>query len=119
LIRYGSVGVINTLVGAGVMAFFAYLGFHYSIYTAAGYVVAFIVSYILNGKFTFKADKLSHRGFLLFAAINGILLLCVEVLQAVLIERMNFPEILGVITGMVFYMLTGFVLNRKIVYRTA
>ena len=101
------------------MVGFAYLGFHYSIYTAAGYIVAFVVSYILNGKYTFRANQLSQRGFALFAAINGSLLLCVEVIQAILIEFLHFPEILGVITGMIFYTMAGFILNRKIVYRAA
>lgn len=119
LIRYGSVGVINTLSGAAVMAAFAYLGFHYIIYTASGYVVGFITSYVLNGLFTFRGGRLSHRGFVNFLVINGALLLVVELLQILLIEVVLLPELFSVISGMIVYMFVGFFLNRMIVYRAA
>lgn len=119
LIRYGSVGIINTLTGAAVMVAFAYLGFHYTIYTAAGYVVGFITSYVLNGLYTFKLRRLSYRGFAYFLAINGALLLGVELLQILLIEVLRLSELFSVIVGMIVYMFVGFFLNRTIVYRVA
>lgn len=54
-LKFICVGVINTLVGTGVM-FLAYniFGLGYWISSAANYVVGSIVSYILNKHFTFK-----------------------------------------------------------------
>ena len=54
-LKFICVGVINTLVGTGVM-FLAYniWGLGYWISSAANYVVGSIVSYILNKHFTFK-----------------------------------------------------------------
>lgn len=97
----------------------AYLGVHYTIYTAVGYLLAFIVSYILNGIFTFQCEQLSHQDFLKFVGINGSLLILVEVLQISLIEFLALPELLGVAFGMLFYTLLGFFLNRRFVYQTS
>jgi len=101
------------------MAGLAYLGTHYTIYTAVGYLLGFVVSYVLNSIFTFSGTQLSHRTFLLFAGINGCLLIFVEVLQFSLIELLAIPELAGVAVGMVFYTLTGFFLNRRFVFRQA
>ena len=95
----------------------AYVGIHYTIYTAVGYLLGFIVSYILNGIFTFQGAQLSHRAFLIFVGINGGLLILVEVLQVFLIELLAVPELPGVAMGMVFYTLMGFFLNRRFVYQ--
>jgi putative flippase GtrA len=117
LIRYGLVGIVNTVIGFGIMAFLAWSGFHYMIYTAAGYIIAFISSYILNGLFTFRGSRLSQHVFLLFVTLNGTLLLAVEGFQILLIEYVGVPELLGVILGAAAYTLTGYVMNRKLVYR--
>jgi len=117
LVRYGLVGVINTGTTIAAMVSLAYLGIHYTIYTAIGYLLGFIVSYVLNGIFTFRGAQLSHRAFLIFVGINGALLIFVEVFQIALIEFLATPELPAVAMGMVFYTITGFFLNRRFVYQ--
>jgi putative flippase GtrA len=119
LARYGLVGGVNTVAGVGVMVVLAGLGVHYALYTAAGYTVAFVTSYRLNARFTFRVEQVSQRGFALFAALNGGLLLLVEFFQSGMIELARMPELASVAAGAILYTLTGFVLNRRIVYRVA
>ena len=54
------VGILNTLIGTGVM-FMLYNLLHFSYWfsSAANYVVGSIVSYFLNKHFTFKVSKKS------------------------------------------------------------
>ena len=61
-IRFLIVGVINTVVGTGVMFVF-YNIFHtgYWIASASNYVIGSIVSYFLNKYFTFKSKKRSMK----------------------------------------------------------
>lgn len=101
------------------MAALAAAGAHYALYTLAGYVAAFATSYLLNGRFTFRAEPASARGFALFAALNGALIALVQAVQAGLIELAGVPVLAGVLSGAVVYTLTGFALNRRIVYREA
>lgn len=61
------VGVINTLVGNGIMFLLYNLcGVGYGISTAANYIVGSIVSYFLNKYFTFKQTKKSLKEVIKF-----------------------------------------------------
>ena len=61
------VGVINTLVGTGVMFLFYNLcGFNYWFSSASNYVVGSIVSYFLNKYFTFKSNANNLKSIVKF-----------------------------------------------------
>lgn len=61
------VGVVNTLVGNGIMFLLYNLcGVGYGISTAANYVVGSIVSYFLNKYYTFKQTKKSLKEVIKF-----------------------------------------------------
>ena len=57
-IKFIFVGILNTLVGTGVM-FFSYniLGLGYWISSALNYIIGSILSYFLNKYFTFKSKR--------------------------------------------------------------
>ena len=83
LVRFIIVGIINTLVGAGVM-FFMYniAGAGYWVSSALNYIVGSIVSYFLNKYFTFRQKRKSLRIVLSF-----ILNICVCYLLAYGVAR--------------------------------
>lgn len=119
LVRYTLVGAINTLTGLGVMVALAWAGLHYALFTLAGYATAFATSYLLNARFTFRVRGISGRNFALFVLVNGGLILAVQAVQAGLIELAGLPVLAGVGLGAVVYTLTGYALNRRLVYRPA
>ena len=66
-LKFLLVGVINTLVGNGVMFLLYNLcGVGYTLSTAANYIVGSVVSYFLNKYFTFKQTKKSGKEVLRF-----------------------------------------------------
>ena len=69
LFKFLIVGMINTLVGTAIM-FGAYniLGCSYWVSSAANYILASILSYVLNKKFTFE-----HEGDLTKSGIRFII----------------------------------------------
>ncbi len=83
LVRFIIVGIINTLVGAGVM-FFMYniAGAGYWVSSALNYIVGSIVSYFLNKYFTFRQKRKSLR-----IVISFILNICVCYLLAYGVAR--------------------------------
>src|SRR3990167_10897618 len=83
-VRYLLVGCTNSMVCFGTMAIFAHLGFHYLIYTAAGYVVAIFYSFFMNLHFTFRVNGKIVQRLLLFFFINFSNLGIVEVIEYVL-----------------------------------
>lgn len=66
-LKFLLVGVINTLVGNGVMFLLYNLcGVGYALSTAANYIVGSVVSYFLNKYYTFKQTKKSGKEVLRF-----------------------------------------------------
>lgn len=78
LVRFIIVGIINTLVGAGVMLFmYNIAGAGYWVSSALNYIAGSIVSYFLNKYFTFRQKQKSLR-----IVISFILNICVCYLLA-------------------------------------
>ena len=68
MLRFLLVGVVNTLVGAGIMFLLYNLaGCSYWLSSAANYIVGGVVSYFLNKYYTFKNTERSGRQVLRFA----------------------------------------------------
>lgn len=68
MLRFLLVGVVNTLVGAGIMFLLYNLaGCSYWLSSAANYIVGGVVSYFLNKYYTFKNTERSWKQGLRFA----------------------------------------------------
>ena len=68
MLRFLLVGVVNTLVGAGIMFLLYNLaGCSYWLSSAANYLVGGVVSYFLNKYYTFKNTERSWKQVLRFA----------------------------------------------------
>jgi putative flippase GtrA len=118
-VKYGGVGLINTAVTVTIMVTLERVGLGYLAYTAIGYLAGFLTSYVINGLFTFRVGRLTLKGFPQFLMLNLAILLGVEILEYLLIDRLGVVEVLGVALGMVTYTAVGFVLNRMLIFREA
>lgn len=116
-IRYGLIGFVNTAVGVGIMLAGAALGLHYALYTAIAYLVALVVSFALNLRFTFRAKGRVLRRFRGFVVVCLACLGLAQAVQALLIEGLGWAEAWGVGCGMVSYTIAGFFLNRRFVFQ--
>lgn len=114
--RYICVGGINFLVCVLTMWCMAWLGIHYTLYTAIGYLLAIICSFFLNLKFTFKHSVFSHKRLIKFFGFSITNLFLVEIIEFLLIQYFQCRELLAVIIGMTWYTLTGFIVNKFFVY---
>jgi putative flippase GtrA len=116
LVKYGFVGVLNTLLCIATMYVFRTIGLGYQLYTLIGYVVAIIFSFFMNKQFTFNYKADGKRAVIIrmirFISVSISLLLLVQLLEWIFIDRMMLPEILGIGIPMVIYTMIGFVLNR-------
>lgn len=66
-VKFLLVGVVNTLVGTGVMFLLYNLaGVNYWVSSAANYIAGSVVSYFLNKYFTFKNTEKSLKQILVF-----------------------------------------------------
>lgn len=68
LLRFIIVGIINTLVGTAIMfGLYNLAGASYWVSSAANYILASILSYVLNKKFTFRHEGEAVKSGLRFA----------------------------------------------------
>lgn len=69
VVRFGIVGVINTLVGSAIMfGLYNLAGATYWVSSAANYILTSILSFFLNKHFTFRDKTHSWQQVLRFAA---------------------------------------------------
>ena len=122
--KFMGVGVINTLVGSGVM-FLLYNVFHcgYWLSSAANYVVGSLVSYVLNKRFTFQNRQKSSKTIVRFAVgIAACYLLAYGVAKPLAVRMLsaapaNVQENIGMLIGMGLYVLLNYIAQRFFTFR--
>ena len=104
------VGVVNTLVGAGVMfLLFNLAGWSYWAASAANYLAGGVVSFFLNKYFTFRNKERSWLQVLRFAATVAVCWLIAYALAKPLVAlalagwEQNLQENLAMVAGMCLY----------------
>ncbi len=143
LIKYGLVGVMNTLITAAVIWLIMRLGYQVihddtassaaiSVSNFFGYLAGLINSFIWNRNWTFKSQKSWKKEFLVFV---GVFLLS-YIPQLLLVNLLNkyahFPAIdfdlfgfhifithsyICQLIGVVFYTLLNFLLNKYLTFK--
>lgn len=118
-VKYGLVGVVNTLITAIII--FALMNiFHvsYRISNLAGYIAGFFNSFILNKTWTFKSNQSSTFGqFIRFTAVFAVCYLLQHGLVVALVEKLHVDENLSTLAGMVFYTVIGFFFNKIFTFK--
>ena len=90
--KFAVVGVVNTVVGSGIMfGLYNLAGCSYWVSSAANYVIGSILSYVLNKKFTFR-----HRGQIAQSALRFTGNIAVCYLLAYGIAK---PAVRAILTG--------------------
>ena len=124
LIKFLIVGVINTIIGAGVM-FLLYNLAHcsYWVSSAANYVVGGIVSYFLNKFFTFQNKQKSVKQVVFFILNLAVSYFIAYVLAKMIIchilaaQPVNVQENVAMLVGMVLYAGINYIGQRLVVFK--
>ncbi len=117
-VKFCAVGVVNTLVGYGVVIFTSY-GLGLDPYSAniCGYAVGLMVSFTLNRRFTFRSQQAVLPGIAKFLAAfapsYGLNLLVLHLG----LQQLQLPEYLAQAFAMASYSVTFFILCRFFVFR--
>jgi putative flippase GtrA len=121
LARFGIVGVINTAVGAGVIAVLD-LGLHVEPHVAnlIGYVFGVAVSFTLSRRFVFRSDGHIGATAIRYMLVVGLaFLLNQAVLTAVTAIAPGLNHMAGQLAGMATYTLAVFTACKIWVFKPA
>jgi len=119
IVKYGLVGVINTLITAIIMFTLMNL-FSVSLRLSnlIGYAAGFINSFILNKNWTFKAGNSStlHQ-FLKFTGVFAVCFLLQHYLVLLLVEKLLVDKNISALIGMVFYTVVSYIINKIFTFK--
>ncbi|OKB56843.1 polysaccharide synthesis protein GtrA [Klebsiella pneumoniae] len=110
--KYGLVGIVNTLITAVVIFLLMHLGLGIYLSNAMGYVVGIVFSFIANTIFTFTQPISINRLIKFFMCL--LHLLCGKyhchknIFRFLCQKKIYSAQILGMFT----YTITGFILNK-------
>jgi putative flippase GtrA len=117
VIRYGIVGIFNTLFSLGIIFTFSEIfKFDYRLANAIGYFFGISFSYMINRIWTFQADNSLGRSMGLFILIFGISYGSNLLTVIFLVEYMSIATDISQVVGAVIYTMVGYLGNRFIVF---
>ena len=119
LIKFGMVGVMNTLVDFIVYQVLVYFGLHYAVAQCISYSCGLLNSYFFNSRWTFKeTKKYTKQEFARFILVN-----LVSLGISVLLLRLCY-EVLGITSDLVaklivtaLVMVINFIGNKLFVFK--
>lgn len=119
LIRFGIVGVINTLITLAVIYLLQeVLDVKYTKANLAGYVAGVINSFFWSKLWVFKKLNSNFiREAVLFLISFGVCYGIQFVSLLVLVELLHIPDLWAQLLGMVVYTLCNFIMNRCITFK--
>jgi putative flippase GtrA len=118
LLRFATVGVVNTGLGYAVIFACMYLaGFDAVVSNVLGYAVGLVVSYVLNRSYTFRSAGKAQAEIPRFLSIFLLAYLANLGTLLVLIRQAGMHEgVAQAVAGVVYFVLS-FVLNKYYVFR--
>lgn len=71
-VKFGFVGVFNTLSSTCYYWIFLYLGVNYILATTVAYLLASFIGYLLNNKWVFNNNGLKNSSFIKYYVVYGV-----------------------------------------------
>ena len=112
--KFGIVGVSNTLISLGCYYVLVYFGVHYLLANGVGFVVSVCNSYFWNSRYVFK-DKKEQSGLRDFVKVfcsYGVSFCLSSVLMVLFVQVLGISEYLAPILRLVFTIPLNFVMNK-------
>ena len=118
LIRFGLVGVFNTLVGYAII-FTAMYGLDFSpvAANASGYGVGLLISYWLNRVYTFRSSSAVGSEAFKFVAVVGLAYLINLAVLLLWTKVFGFHEGVGQVVAGGAYIVSSYSLNKYFVFQ--
>lgn len=115
-VKFGMVGVSNTIISYVVYVVLVYIHVHYLIASLMGFIVSVLNAFYWNNKYVFKeeAEKRVWWKALIktFISYAGTGLVLSNILLVFWIEILHVPEMIGPLLSLVITIPLNFVLNK-------
>ena len=121
-IKFGIVGISNTIISYIVYLGMVWLGVHYLIASITGFIISVLNSFSWNSRFVFKMEDGEKRNpwktlIKTFISYAGTGLVLSNILLIVWVELVELPEWLGPILNLAITVPLNFLLNKLWAFR--
>lgn len=122
-IKFGIVGLSNTMISYVIYTICVCLGANYLVGNLVGFVVSVLNSFYWNNKYVFKSEEGQTRSWLAtliktFAAYAGTGLLLSSALLVLWIDILHIPELMAPLINLAVTVPLNFVINKFWAFRT-
>ena len=122
-IKFGIVGLSNTIISYGVYAGLTYVGVPYVLASVIGFVVSVLNSFFWNNRYVFKKNDGEQRNpwwtlAKTFLAYAGTGLILSNILLVLFVDKMGISKYLAPILSLVITIPLNFVINKYWSFRT-
>lgn len=112
-IKFGLVGVSNTLISLGTYYLLYFLGVNYLIANAAGFVISVLNSYYWNNKYVFKKTQNGNLKPLIKTFMSyGVTFLLSTALLFVMVQCAKISEVIAPVITLVITIPINFIMNK-------
>ncbi|MGG1676508.1 GtrA family protein [Neobacillus sp. NRS-1170] len=112
-LKFGAVGIFNTLITIGSFTLFVYLGINYLIANTIAYGLGTINSFFWNKNWVFQEKSGTLMLFLKFFVVNLITLGFNTLSLYILVDQLNIHSATAQIISTFLGMVVNFFLNQK------
>lgn len=116
-IKFGFVGIINTVINWVVYNILLYFGVNYIVANSIGFGVGMINSYIWNNRWVFKAKSKSPKTVTKFIIVNLIVLGLNNLLLFVFVKEFDLNKTVAQILVTIIMMVVNFFGNKLWTFR--
>lgn len=117
-IKFGLVGVLNTLINWIIFAVLNFVGVYYIVANVIAYAIATANSYIWNSKWVFKYNgKDKKETTIKFVILNLIGLALNTVILYFLVDILLFNKLIGLVITTVIVMVINYIVNKIWVFK--
>lgn len=112
--KFGLVGLSNTAISLGIYYLLVYLGVHYVLANACGFVVSVINSYLWNSRVVFKGkqEKSAARAFAKVFCSYGVSFFLSTVLMLFFVQILHISQYIAPLLRLLFTVPLNFMMNK-------
>lgn len=121
-VKFGMVGLSNTLISYGIYLFGVWAGWHYLAASVVGFVVSVINAFYWNNRYVFAAGEGEKRNLWksfckTFMAYAGTGLVLNNILLVIQIDLFHWPKAIAPLINLLITIPLNFILNKLWAFR--
>ena len=122
-VKFGLVGISNTLIAYATYSLCVYIGFHYLIANALGFFISVLNAYYWSDRFVFKKGKGESRSAIrtlakTYIAYGSTGLLLASILLYLYVDKLYISEYIAQLLVLVITIPLNFIINKFWSFKT-